>query len=60
MYETSNISNNGEFSLSIGHHSVVQKGDVGQNYIYALQLRDNQRVLTSYVEVKMVVILTLF
>lgn len=31
MYETSNISNNGEFSLSIGHHSVVQKGDVGQN-----------------------------
>ena len=43
MYETSNISKNGEFSLSIGHHSVVQKGDVGQNYIYALQLRDNQK-----------------
>lgn len=42
MRETANVSNNGEFSLDVGHHSVVQKGDVGQSYIYALQLRDNQ------------------
>lgn len=42
MYSTTNVSNNGEFSLNVGHHSVVQKGDVGQSYIYALQLRNNQ------------------
>ena len=41
MYETSSVSNNGEFSLNVGHHSVVQKGDVGSAYVYALQLRDN-------------------
>lgn len=43
MYETSNVSNNGEFSLDMSHHSVVQKGDVGQSYIYALQLQDYEK-----------------
>ncbi len=42
MIETSNVSNDGEFSLNISHHSVVQKGDVGQSYIYALQLHDTE------------------
>lgn len=43
MRETTNVSNNGRFSLDLSHHSVVQKGDVGQSYIYALQLQDHAK-----------------
>lgn len=41
MVETTNISIGRQYNLDVGWRSVVQKGNVGKKYIYALQLRND-------------------
>lgn len=42
-YETTNVSIGSQYDLGVKHRSVVQKGNVDTSYLYALQLRDEQK-----------------
>ena len=41
--KTTSISIGRQYNLGVNHRSVVQKGNVGSTYLYALQLRDKQK-----------------
>lgn len=42
LNETTNVNIEESFDVSTGHHSVIQKGNVTTNNVYALQLWNNQ------------------
>ena len=43
MSQTTTISIGREYTLNTNHRSVVQKGNIGSTYLYALQLRNSQK-----------------